>query len=86
MIMKLKRQIKTIDYLSKELFDEELTKIFNDDTIRITDIQYRVYTENNQVHYVAFIIYEYSIPDSDYREDFNEQKSENGEQISNRSI
>ena len=65
MKMKLCRQIKTVDYLDSNLFDLELTKLFNNDTIRIVDIQYRVYVESNQVHYVAFIIYEYSKPDEE---------------------
>ena len=69
MRMKLVRQVKTIDYLDSGLFDETVTKLFNDDDLRIIDIQNRVYVENNQVHYVAFIVYEYSEPDE---EDFHD--------------
>lgn len=65
MKMMMKRQIKTIDYLDSNLFDEAVTEIFNDDEIRIIDIQNRVYVENNRAHYVSFIVYEYSVPDEE---------------------
>lgn len=65
MKMMIKRQVKTIDYLDSNLFDEAVTELFNNDDLRIIDIQNRVYVENNQVHYVAFIVYEYSEPDEE---------------------
>lgn len=64
MRMKAIRQVKTIDYLSSTLFDEQLSHIFNDDSIRIIDIQFRIENINNEIHYIAFIVYEYLEPDN----------------------
>lgn len=64
MRMKTIRQVKTIDYLNSTLFDEQLSHIFNDDSIRIIDIQFRIENINNEIHYIAFIVYEYLEPDN----------------------
>lgn len=64
MRMKAIRQVKTIDYLNSTLFDEQLSHIFNDDSIRIIDIQFRIENINNEIHYIAFIVYEYLEPDN----------------------
>lgn len=65
MKMKLIRQVKTLDYLNSELFDSALTKLFNDDTLRIIDTQFRIECINNDIHYIAFVIFEYSEPDEE---------------------
>lgn len=65
MRMKLIRQVKTIDYLNNTLFDECINQFFNDETFRIIDTQFRTECVNNEIHYIAFIVYEYSVPDEE---------------------
>ena len=63
--MEVKRQVKTINCTNLETFENKVTEIFNNDEIRVIDVQNRVYVSDGITHYVSFIIYEYSEPNGE---------------------
>ena len=65
MRMKMNRFLKTIDCMNSSIFDEEVSKFFNDESIRIVDVKYDTCTRPGELHYIAFIVGEYSIPDDE---------------------
>ena len=73
------REVKVINYVNEKFFEEDMFKIFNDDTVRIVDTQFRTELKDSIIHYIAFIVYEYALPvdEEDIKHDDKESERRN---------